>query len=83
MVKYPTNTPRVFPIEMTWKRPFRRRFNVEYTWFVCSVISVKLAVRDVTQLKPRYLYKASKIQSAWDSRINLEFHENEISKLLF
>ena len=57
--------------------------NVEYTWFVCSAISVKLAVRDVTQIKPRYLYKASKIQSAWDSRINLEFHENEISKLLF
>ena len=31
----PINTPRVFHVETTWKRPFLRRFNVEYTWCVC------------------------------------------------
>ena len=29
------NTPPVFHVETTWKRIFSRRFNVEYTWFVC------------------------------------------------
>ena len=33
--KTPTNTPRVFQVETTWKRPFPRRFNLEYTWCVC------------------------------------------------
>ena len=27
----PTNTPRVFHVETTWKQPFPRRFNVGYT----------------------------------------------------
>ena len=27
----------VFHVEMTWKRLFPRRFNVEYTWSVCRV----------------------------------------------
>ena len=31
----PTNTPRGFHVETTWKRPFPRRFNVESTWCVC------------------------------------------------
>ena len=35
---YPTNTPRVFHVETTWKRSFPRRFNVEYTWSVCRVL---------------------------------------------
>ena len=30
------NTPRVFHVETTWKGPFPHRFNVEYTWCVCS-----------------------------------------------
>ena len=34
----PTNTPRVFHVETTWKRPFLRRFNVEYMWCVCRDI---------------------------------------------
>ena len=34
---YPTNTPRVFPVETTRKCTFLRRFNVEYTWCVCRV----------------------------------------------
>ena len=30
------NTPHVFYVETTWKRPFPRRFNVEYKWCVCG-----------------------------------------------
>ena len=37
MLIEPTNAPRVFHVETTWKRPFPRRFNVEYMWRVCSV----------------------------------------------
>ena len=33
----PTNTPRGFHVETTWKRPFPRRFNMESTWCVCRV----------------------------------------------
>ena len=32
----PTDTPRGFHVETTWKRPFPRRFNVESTWCVCK-----------------------------------------------
>ena len=32
----PTNTPHVFHVETTWKRPFLRFFNLEYTWCVCK-----------------------------------------------
>ena len=35
----PKNTPRVFHVETTWKRPFPRRFNVEYMWCVCRAIA--------------------------------------------
>ena len=31
----PTNTPRVFHAETTWKQTFPHHFNVEYTWSVC------------------------------------------------
>ena len=31
----PTNTPRVFDAETTWKQTFPRRFNLEYMWCVC------------------------------------------------
>ena len=37
MGTFPTNTPCIFHVETTWKRPFPRRFNVEYTWCVCRV----------------------------------------------
>ena len=36
-MEIPTNTPRVFHVETTWKRSFPRRFNMEYTWSVCRV----------------------------------------------
>ena len=32
---FPTNIPRVFHVETTWRRSFPRRFNVEYKWSVC------------------------------------------------
>ena len=31
LINNPTNTPRVFYIEKTWKRPFPHPFNLEYT----------------------------------------------------
>ena len=34
--KHPTNSPRGFHVETTWKRSFPRRLNVESTWCVCS-----------------------------------------------
>ena len=34
---YPASTARVFHVETTWKQPFPRRFNVEYTWSDCRV----------------------------------------------
>ena len=36
---YPTNTPRGFHVETTWKRRFPRRFNEESKWCVCRVRS--------------------------------------------
>ena len=36
-----TNTPRLFRVETTWKRPFARFFNVEYTWYVGWIHSIK------------------------------------------
>ena len=34
-VNNPTNTPRGFHVETTWKQPLPRRFNVESAWCVC------------------------------------------------
>ena len=39
-IYFPTNTPRGFHVETTWKRPFPRRFNVESTWCVCRDMSL-------------------------------------------
>ena len=36
-ISIPTNTPRGFHVETTWKRSFPRHFNVESTWCVCRV----------------------------------------------
>ena len=47
---YPTNTPRVFHVEATWKRLFPRRFNVEYTWCVCRVAISKTLRSEENQL---------------------------------
>ena len=32
---FPTNTPRVFHVEMKWKR-----FSVNYTWCICWVVTL-------------------------------------------
>ena len=37
----PTNTPRVFHVDTTWKRSFPGRFNVEYTWCVCRATALE------------------------------------------
>ena len=37
----PTNRPRVFHTETTWKLSFPRRFNVEYTCFICTDSTIK------------------------------------------
>ena len=42
-----------------------------------KLISRKLVLRDTTQLKGRYLYKANEL--ALESRVNLEIQENAIS----
>ena len=34
----PTNTPRGFQVDTTWKRPFPRRSNVESGWCVCREV---------------------------------------------
>ena len=34
----PTNAPRGFYVETTWKGSFPRRFNVESTWRVCQFL---------------------------------------------
>ena len=40
---YPTNIPRVFHVETTWKRSFPRHFNVEYTRCVCRVNALSIS----------------------------------------
>ena len=40
----PTNTPRVFHVETTWKQSFQRLFNVEYTWSVCREETLKIVI---------------------------------------
>ena len=37
LLTFPTNTPRGFHFETTWKWPLPRRFNVKFMWFACRV----------------------------------------------
>ena len=48
----PTNIPCVFHAEMTWKRSFSRRFNVEYTWCVFRNIGSRTLVIRICVYKP-------------------------------
>ena len=45
---YPTNTPRGFHVETTWKWSLPRHFNVKSTWCVCrySLFSSKLSSKN-------------------------------------
>ena len=36
---HPINITRIFHVETTWKRSFPRRFNVEYTCCICSMLA--------------------------------------------
>ena len=45
--EYPTNTLRVFLVEMTLKRPFPRGFNMEYTWCLCRVVAHSKQASDI------------------------------------
>ena len=42
---FPANAPPVFHVQTAWKRLFPSRFNVEYTWCVCTVMLVMNAKR--------------------------------------
>ena len=66
---FPTNTPRVFHIEMTWKHSFPRRFNVEYTWWVCRVASI----RKIQFRKKLYLLRSSIHIAMMYSNISFKF----------
>ena len=83
----PTNIPRAFHLETTWKRPFLRHFNVEYTWCVCRELAVSVTFSIVfkiflviqwhgTWTKPEYYRNIKVLNILWtplDSRI---IHDN-------
>ena len=48
---HPTNTPRGFHVETTWKRSFPRRFNVESTWCVCKDYHCPDSLKLITRLR--------------------------------
>ena len=35
---FPTNTPRVFHVETTWKRSLLSRFNIKHTWCTFRIV---------------------------------------------
>ena len=35
---FPTNTPRVFNVETTWKRSLLSRFNIKHTWCIFRIV---------------------------------------------
>ena len=50
----PTNRPREFHVETTWKLAFPRRFNVESTWCVCSGCSDGVGKHALQKAEPLY-----------------------------
>ena len=40
-----------FHVKATWKRPFPRRFNVEYTWCVCMEADLFLSATSDSEHK--------------------------------
>ena len=64
----PTNTPRVFHVEATWKRQFQRHFNVKYAWCVCreEVMILKLHANILhNMLEERYDFNVGFANPAW------------------
>ena len=49
---YPTNAPRVFHVEIKWKPPFSRRFNVEYICCVCKTLYVSPFLSNIPIIIP-------------------------------
>ena len=57
---HPTNTPRVFHVETTWKRSFLRHLNVEYTRCVCRArvwVHEKFAILNRELIIQNYHFK--------------------------
>ena len=48
-----------------------------------KLISMKLGLGDIVQLKSRNLYKVTENQWSWDSRVNLTNYEKAIKELIF
>ena len=49
---YPTNVPGVFHVEIKWKPPFSRRFNVEYICCVCKILYVSPFLSNIPIIIP-------------------------------
>ena len=71
---YPKNKSRVFHVETTWKRPFPRRFNVEYTWCVCRVFKT---TRHVTSYWSYFKYHFGQIQIKCQRRFSYSGESND------
>ena len=69
---YPTNTPRGFHVETTWKRPFPRRFNVEPAWSVCRVILTGISM----QKKKKRINHMCNIISEHSNILPIKFEKN-------
>ena len=54
-----TITSHVYYVETTWKRPFPRRFNVEYTW--CVSIGLDFQAGMINQANNSYCCKKYKL----------------------
>ena len=67
----PTNTPRAFHVETTWKHSFPRHFNVKYTWNVCreatiSMFCVSFRMYDVSYVEIQFHYwKLRNFVTSW------------------
>ena len=60
---YPTNIPREFHVETTWKRLLPRRFNVEYTWCIFRELGYQKCFPDISGTQ-KNCFNSSKIPSA-------------------
>ena len=50
----PTNTPRGFYVETTWKRSFPRSLNVELMWCVCRLFSKVAGLESASPLIKKF-----------------------------
>ena len=71
--EYPTNTPRGFHVETTWKRSFPRRFNVESTWCVCRVVSSPIVGVSISPPKIDGFFSSVMLALTYESAIGNSF----------